>query len=319
MSFLTPTAGLVALIVVVPLAAFVRSERARRRVTEVLGLGEPTLLTRATPAVAIVVAAAALGLAATQPTIVAHAARTQRTDAQVWLLLDTSLSMNAAPSRHGKTRFQRSLALALRLRSALGNVPVGIASLTDRVLPHVFPTTDANTFGLTLRKVVGIERPPPLNGFSSRITQLGAIASIVTGNFFPTSVKHRLIVVFTDGETRPVADRTVSTVFRQPPGVRSIYVRIWGAHEHVWFGSRRDPVYRPDPTSAQNMSRLAAATDGVAVDSSHFDELVSDARDALGSGPTEVLKEEKRRLALAPYFAGLAFLPLGFLVWRRNL
>ena len=32
--------------------------------------------------------------------------------------------------------------LALRFRSAFEDVPVGIASFTDRVLPHLFPSVD---------------------------------------------------------------------------------------------------------------------------------------------------------------------------------
>jgi hypothetical protein len=39
----------------------------------------------------------------------------------------------------------------------------------------------------------------------------------------------------------------------------------------------------------------------------------------LGHGPTRVLGNERRQLALAPYLAALCFLPLGFVLWRRNV
>ena len=103
------------------------------------------------------------------------------------------------------------------------------------------------------------------------------------------------------------------------PGVQAVFVRIWGAGEHVYDGHRADPLYRPDPSSATYIQQLAVTTGGVAVDAGDFGNLVKAVRTALGHGPTQVLRNEQRRLELAPYFAGFAFLPLGFLVWRRNL
>lgn len=319
MSFLTPLGALIALLVVVPVAAFVVGERRRREVTALLGLPGPGRAARLLPALALVVAAGLLGVAATQPTLVRRSTQHERTDAEAWFVLDTSLSMKAASSPGGATRFERAQALAIRLRSALGDVPVGIASITDRALPHLFPTADVDSFDVAVHKAIGIERPPPSDGFSVRITTLGSIARIASDNFFAPSARKRLLVVFTDGETKPFADASLSTVFREPPGVRSVFVRIWGAHERVWNGRRADPLYRPDPTSARNVQALAATSGGTAVDARNFDAAVSAAREAVGRGPTAVLSEEQRRLQLAPYLAGFAFLPLGLLLFKRNL
>ena len=71
--------------------------------------------------------------------------------------------------------------------------------------------------------------------------------------------------------------------------------------------------------SATYIHQLAETSGGVAVEASDFGGLLDDARSALGNGPTEVLRNEQRRLELAPYLAGFAFLPLSFLLWRRNL
>ena len=38
---------------------------------------------------------------------------------------------------------------------------MGVASLTDRVLPHLFPTLGANAFAAVVDSGIGIERPPP--------------------------------------------------------------------------------------------------------------------------------------------------------------
>jgi hypothetical protein len=318
-AFLTPFAGLVALAGLLPVAAFLYSERGRRRVTRLLQLSEPSRRVRLTPALAVVVVAASLGLAATQPTVVRHEQHRVRTDAEAWFVLDTSLSMKAAASASSPSRFERAQSLAIRLRDELADLPVGLASVTDRVLPHLFPTGDRDSFALTVRKVMGIQRPPPTDGFSTRITTLGSIARVANGNFYSTSASKRLLVVFTDGETKPFTDESLGTIFRAPPGVRTIFVRIWGPEEHVFSGRQVDPLYRPDPASATYIRQLAQTTGGVAVDARDFGTLVSRARADVGSGPTAVLHSEERRLELAPYFAGFCFLPLAFLLWRRNL
>jgi VWA domain-containing protein len=319
MSFLSPLGALVVLAAAVPVVAFLRSERARVRVTRLLRLGEVDSRIRLVPLVASIAIAALLGIAATQPTIVRHSSQRVRTDAEAWFVLDTSRSMRASAGPGSPTRFERAQRLAVRLQNALGDVPVGLASVTDRVLPHLFPTTDRDTFDLTVRKVIGIERPPPADGFSTRITTLGSIARVVTGNFFPPTATKRLVVVFTDGETKPFTDASIGTVFRQPPGLRSIFVRIWGAHERVYYGRTRDPLYRPDPMSAVYIRQLADTAGGTAVEGRDFSRLVRTARADLGDGPTRVVGDDRRQLALAPYFAALCFLPLGFVLWRRNV
>jgi VWA domain-containing protein len=319
MSFLSPLGALVVLVAVAPLAAFLYSEQARRRVTRLLRLAEPDSRTRLLPLIASLMIAALVGVAATQPTLTRRSATRVRTDAEAWFVLDTSLSMKASAGPSAPTRFQRAQQLAMRLHDELSDIPVGLASVTDRVLPHLFPTTDRDTFDLTARKVMGIERPPPSDGFSTRITTLGSIARVVTGNYFAPTTKKRLLVVFTDGETKPFTDASLGTVFRQPPRIHPIFVRIWGAHERVYDGSVADPLYRPDPASAEYIQQLAATSGGIAVDGSDFGRLVREARVAVGHGATRVVANEHRKLALAPYFAGLCFLPLGFVLWRRNV
>ena len=59
------------------------------------------------------------------------------------------------------TRFERATAIAGTLRDAIPTAAVGIASLTDRVLPHVFPTQDRADFDVTLREAIAVQRPPP--------------------------------------------------------------------------------------------------------------------------------------------------------------
>ena len=69
--------------------------------------------------------------------------------------------MAAAPGPRSRTRLDRATAAAERLRAAIPEVPSGIATLTDRVLPDLLPVGDAGAFDATLRRAVAIEEPPP--------------------------------------------------------------------------------------------------------------------------------------------------------------
>jgi hypothetical protein len=319
MSFLTPWAALVAVLVVAPLLAYVVGERGRRRVTAVLHLREPSLWWRGSVAVAITAVAALLGLAATQPTLVRQVKQDVRSDAEAWFVLDTSLSMAASRNPGAPDRLTRSRLLAQRLRGDLKDVRVGLASITDRAMPHLFPSADRSTFRAALWRSMGIERPPPSDGFSVLITTLGSLSRLATDNFFSPAATHRLMVVFTDGETKPFLDRSLATLFRRPPGVATIFVRVWRRGEKVFVNGVADPLYKPEPRGAAYVRAIAAATGGSAFDEDRYGGIADAARDAVGSGPMSSLTHEQERFAMAPWLAALAFLPLGFLLWRRNV
>jgi hypothetical protein len=319
MSFLTPYAGLVALLVLVPLAAFAIGERGRRRVTAVLRLPEPGRGWRAAVAVAVTAIAALLGLAATQPTLVRHVQQHVRSDAEAWFVLDTSLSMSASERAGGPTRFRRSQELAERIRNELADVPVGLASITDRAMPHLFPSPDRTTFRATLFRSMGIERPPPSDGFSILITTLGSLSRLASDNFFSATATRRLMIVFTDGETKPFVDRSLATLFRRPPGVRTIFVHVWQPDERVFVNGVPDRLYRPVPRSSAYVRAIAEATGGNAYSERDVDRIVETARSDLGNGPTVALAHEQEQFAMAPWLAGMAFFPLAFLLWRRNI
>jgi hypothetical protein len=299
--------------------AFAIGERGRRRVTAVLRLPEPGRSWRAGVAVAITAVAALLGLAATQPTLVRHVQQHVRSDAEAWFVLDTSLSMSASERAGGPSRFRRSQVLAEEIRDQLKDVPVGLASITDRAMPHLFPSPDRTTFHATLFRSMGIERPPPTDGFSTLITTLGSLSRLASDNFFSPASTHRLMIVFTDGETKPFLDRSLATLFRRPPGVHTIFVHVWEPDEHVFVNRLPDPQYSPVPRSGGYVRALASATGGQAYGEHEVDRIVETARDDLGSGPTEELEHEQKQFAMAPWIAGMAFFPLAFLLWRRNV
>src|SRR4029079_7489118 len=93
------------------------------------------------PAVlALALVPALLGLALAQPVLRSSERHLVRTDAQAFYIVDISRSMHASTRAGGTSGFDRALRAALRMRLALPELPSGIATMTDRVLPDLFPT-----------------------------------------------------------------------------------------------------------------------------------------------------------------------------------
>lgn len=314
--FLTPTAVLFALAAILPLVAFAELRRRDRRVRDVLGVPPPSGRMAGATAGALVLVPAVLAAAATQPVLELGRVRAERVDAQVYVVFDTSRSMMASSGPDGPTRLERSESIATQLRRALPEIPVGIASFTDRVLPHLFPTADAGAFAATVSRSIGIERPPPAGFYALQATSLSALSTLATRNFFPPSARRRLAVVFTDGESQNAGLRAASTL--RARGVRPLFVHVWARDERVYdAGKAAEPEYRPDPASIGMLRRFAAAAGGRVVDEHDVGRLVGAANAALGREGKR-RREAERQLALAPWITLAALVPLGFVLLRRN-
>jgi hypothetical protein len=218
-SLLTPTSGLVALLVVVPAVAFLRMRRVGRRVREAVGLTEPGRRTFLLSWAALLGTAALLGAAAMQPVVSTDEERRVRTDAETFVVFDTSRSMLARAKPGSPSRLERAKAQATTLRESIPTVPVGIGSVTDRTLPHLFASGDAEAFRATLQKAVGIERPPPVHSLLRRVTSLESLGAVATQGFFSPKAAHRVLVVFTDGETLAGTRARLGPLFQRPPGI----------------------------------------------------------------------------------------------------
>ncbi len=320
LTFLSPPAGLLALAAVVPLWVSLCSERRARQVAARLSLPEPPPRARRPLLAALCAVPALLALAAAQPVVDRTTTREGRDDAEAFFVFDISRSMLAASGADAPTRLERAKQAALRLRSALGDVPVGIASITDRTLPHLFPTLDEEVFSRTLERAVGIQRPPPGAATTGRVTTLAALSTTASQNFFTHSARYRLLVVFSDDESVPFLEARVGTIFRRPPGVRTIFLHVWRPGERIYSAAGLPEVgYRPDPTSETTAAQLAAATGGRAFSERELAAASRAARTSLGEGALVRRREERAKLPLAPYVTLAAFLPLGFLLRRRNL
>ncbi len=317
MTFLSPWGAWVAVAVVVPLAAFALLEARARRVSGRIGLTPPPLQSRLGVPIAICVVAAFLAIAAAQPVISGSRSHSGRSDAQVFVLFDVSRSMLARSSAGAPTRLQRAKQLALELRHGIPDVPFGVVSLTDRVLPHLFPTLDPNVFESVLRDAVGIERPPPA-GTNDLATDFGSIGDTATNNYYSPTAGKRVLVVFSDGESDYFDDNTLRQDFDKG-NVHVLFVHLWGPDEKIYLSKNHvDPGYRPDPQSNQEAQRLAAAGGGEVLGAGPG-LLISQTKGLLGAGPHTSIREERTRISLGPYVALMALLPLGFVLLRRNV
>ena len=75
----------------------------------------------------------------------------------------------------------------------------------------------------------------------------------------------------------------------------------------------------PDPALTARLERASALVGGRIFSEDELGEVRDAAERFLGSGPTRGREFEGGRLALMPYVTLAAFLPLAFLLWRRNL
>jgi hypothetical protein len=324
LEFLTPLGALLALAVLVPLAAYLAISRRADRVRLALRLPDLDLRRRVVPLGALLAVGGLLGLSAAQPVLRHSTTRQVRTDAEVLIAMDITRSMLARESPGAATRLVRAKAAAARLRASLDEVPVGLASLTNRVLPHLFPSADEDVFRAALERTIGIERPPPGSNFlasqqgePSKATDLGALATVASQHFYSPAARRRVLVVLTDGESTPISSTTVAGRLREG-AIETVFVQFWRRNERVFSGGRPEPQYVPDPAARLILDGLASAARGSVFDESNVDEASRATRDAVGGGPTVARGQHPDRTALAPYLAIAAFLPLTLLLWGRD-
>jgi hypothetical protein len=316
-SFLTPVALVFGLLAAVPLAVFMGRRRRIEQVRTALGLKDGAGRSWLVLALCLAAVPVLVGVAAAQPVITSARTVPQRSDVEVLVVVDTSRSMLASAGPGEQRRFQRAQDDVIALQDQLREVPLGLASFTDRVLPHLFPTVDQRVFRETTREALGVERPPPSTSFGTNVTSLDALGAVPTLAFFAPKAKKRALVVFTDGESQPVS--TLGTDFAQGPRIDVTFVRMGDATERIWEGGVEEAGYTPDPNATETLAAAAAAVEGSVLEEGHVSEVATAVRTALGTGPTTPRRIEGNRQALMPYVALLAIIPLGFVLYRRNL
>jgi hypothetical protein len=316
-SFLSPLGALFSLAAAIPLGALLHMERRSRRIRTALGLGGRSRRALG-PLAALVLLPVLVGVSAAEPVVVRHRLVRERGDAQAFFVFDISRSMLASAAPGRPNRLARAKQLARRLERTLGDVPVGIASMTDRTLPDLMPTTDRSLFARTLGESVGIDEPPPDQTYGrGRSTSLVALAPVATSRFYGQAAAHRLLVVFTDGEAQPLSGELsrLDPLRRLSP----VFVHVWGPRERIFVRTGRpDPGYRADPQSAALLASAATATGGSVFGEAQLGSIEAQAHRLVGQRATSARLAGYARVPLAPWLALAGVLPLGFLLWRRN-
>jgi hypothetical protein len=317
-TFLAPFAGAIALLGVIPLVASLAVVLRATRVRSRLGLRSPTRRSRIPVVAALVVVPVLVGLAAAEPVVARGHVREIRVGAEALFVIDTSRSMLARSSEGAPTRLARAKERALELRSALHDVRVGLASITDRTLPYMLPSADPDVFASVLARSIAIDSPPPSGLYISRASDFGALAVIPAHGYFSASATRRLVVVFSDGESRPFESLRLRSTFGTPPAVEMIVVRFWRDDERVYSRGLPDAAYRVDPRSAKAVARLAAATGGVAYDEDEFGAATERAREIIEGTRATALDRDTTQTPLAPYLIASVLAPLSLLLVRRS-
>ena len=316
MTLLAPFGLLLVLGLVPVLAAFIQGERRAGRARSRLGLRPPGPLQRVAATVALCLTAALVALAASRPVVRDSQARYVRTDAEAIFALDISRSMLAAASPAGPTRLDRAKAAAKTIRAAIPDVPAGLASFTDRALPNLFPTSDEGAFSATVDRSIGVDRPPPVAS-ALTVTTFDALAAL--RGYFTPGRRHRLLVILSDGESSDFSASLLRARLRRAPGMQIVLLRFGSSNERV-FGRAGLPEtdYRPE-SSAQTIRRFVQATDGHVVDEGRLGQAETAVKEGVERGPRVRIGMASTTTQLAPFFVLAAFVPLGFLLWQRNL
>jgi hypothetical protein len=329
--FLSPSGALIACAVALPLGAAAVAAARHARARAVLGLGPRSLSIVELASLAAV--PLLLALAAAGPAIRGPVGRGILDKTEAIFVFDVSRSMEAAASRHAPTRLAQARAGALALRDAIPDASAGVASITTQLLPELFPTPDETVFAGTVDGAIGALKPPP-PAFQVVATTFDPLAALRDQGFFATTARHRVAVLLTDGESVTYFPESVGRrltgpllpnlfngrVLQTQAPVRLLVIRFGSTKDRIYRSDGTvDPGYRPDLRASTIVAELARDAHGEAFDGSQLAAAKTALQRAIGSGPKSKRVTETRTRRLAVYSALAALVPLGLVLWRRNL
>jgi hypothetical protein len=317
LGFLTPSGALIALAALIPLAAIGGSELRHRRIRWRLGARSQPLRARLPAAVGVVAAIGLLAAAAAQPVVHVSKPAITRIDAEIYMVFDNSRSMLARESPAVPSRFERAQQIAVTLRRSLPGVQVGVVSLTDRPVVHLFPTSDARVFEDTVMTAIEVQRPPASKP-TETATDLSTLALLARDNYFRPSSTKRLAVILTDGESVPF-DPAVIDEHLAEASVRFLGLRLWSPSERIWDAAGRLEPYRPEAEATAALGRLPRLVGGEVFSENDGPAALAAMQELIGESAT-VLRgtEEDATRPLGPLVALAAAFPLAFLIARRR-
>jgi hypothetical protein len=234
---------------------------------------------------------------------------TVRPDAEIYLTFDVSRSMLAAATPGGRARFDRARALGRTVLAGIGDVPTGVATLTNRMMPLLFPTGDGRSVSAVVDHSLQIMQPPPVPYTTARESSLSALGLAADRSYFDPTARKRALVVFTDLDSDSFSLAGTLRILHRHR-IEPFVVRVARPGERVFDASGRPYAYRS--ISTVTVAGLRDAN-WHAFEERDKTQLVASIRDYLGAGPVSGSGLVESEQNLAPYTA-LASLVLAVLL-----
>jgi hypothetical protein len=269
-------------------------------------------------------AAALVAVAAAQPALVSSHAVTVRTDAEAYVVVDTSISMLARPARRDPARIDDARRVTLELAELLPpSLRVGIAVMPQGVLPALAPTTNRALLRRVVDGTVGVgslaakpqdqlltasgTAPTPSRANAPYVaTNLTALKSLVVAPFFRRETTRRLAVLITDAESSSFPLAPVVSALRRSR-VQLLVVRVGSARDRLWRQIHGrvalDRGYAPAVASYDEVDALARRFGSGVYRPAQVGALDARVRQLLGSGPEAVSRRVIDPHPVGPYLA----------------
>ena len=240
-----------------------------------------------------------VALACAQPVVSSTARLEGRDGVEVYVVIDITRSMLAQRAPSEPNRLQRAQSFAKELRAQIPDARVGVVSLTDRVLPHLFPTLSDERVRRR-RRPLDRHRAPAARSPDAARDVAERARRPRPRRVLRLAHDAASRVVLTDGETLPVDFETLRTRLVDAR-VATVFVHVWRADERVVApDGRADAAYRPDPTALRSLRRVAGAVDGTVFVEGQQREVADAVREFVGDGPLVEQGRELQPRELAP-------------------
>ena len=302
LTFLSPRGGLLALVALVPLAVARRLDAAHRaHRTRRSGCPGRAAVQPSSPRLWPQLRASSSGLPRRSPSWSSTERHRARTESEVFFVVDVSRSMAAAEAHPAGRAWRGRAPRSSRLRAAVPDVPAGLAGLTDRVLPYLFPTLDEQAFAATL----GPLRPDRVAAAAAGQHECDELRRLDLARARRLLQRAPRAGGHASSSPTARAARTRrppwSARSRGPRGCRLLVVRVGNPAERV-FGADGSPeaAYAPDPAAADKTRALAEAAGGEAFSEDDLGAAAAASRRAADVGPVGRATHGRERARRSP-------------------
>jgi hypothetical protein len=233
-----------------------------------------------------------------------------RADAEIYLTFDVSRSMLASQEPGGTARLERARALGRTIQARLRETPAGVATLTNRMMPLLFPTGDGRSVSAVIDHSLQILQPAPVPYTTARESSLAALGLAADRSYFDPTARKRALVVFTDLDSDSFSlQGTLALLHRHR--IEPFVVRVAQPGERVFDGDGHPYAYRS--VSTVTVAGLRHAN-WRAFEEQQPEQLVTAIREYLGAGPMTGSGFDESQRALTPFGALAALILAAVLV-----